>query len=192
LIPQTKLYSRQGLWSLFLVCAFAPHAWTILLALRDFSWVTERTNSWDAVGNLSYGLVFAFLESGVVFLAVALLGLLVSQKWGEQRRVTLMGMLALVAGLWAIAGQLYFMLGLSLPESLSGSLARSTHPLRWLYAGAMALVLPTVLAPALLILRSERVFRLARGMNERLALLSSFYLILDVAGLVVLLVRNLG
>ena len=63
-----KRYSKQGLWNLFLICAFPLHVWTIILAFRDFSWVTERTNSWDALGVVSYGLIFALIESVAVFL----------------------------------------------------------------------------------------------------------------------------
>ena len=63
----TQRYTRQGLWSLFLMCAFPLHAWTLILAFRDISWLTDRTNAWDAVGVTSYGLVFAFVESMVLF-----------------------------------------------------------------------------------------------------------------------------
>jgi len=44
---------------LFLISAFPLHVWTLLLAFRDFSWLTERTNLWDAIGVLSYGLIYA-------------------------------------------------------------------------------------------------------------------------------------
>ena len=110
-----KQYSKQGLWSLFLVCAFPLHLWTIILAFRDFSWVTERTNSWDAVGVLSYGLIFAFIESVAVFLVTVLLGFLVSKKWNEDRRNALLGNLVLIASLWAMVSYLFFMLQVSIP-----------------------------------------------------------------------------
>ena len=67
-------YSRQGLGSLFLTCAFPLHFWALLMAFRDISWVAERTNLWDAIGVLGYGLVFALVESILIFLVLALLG----------------------------------------------------------------------------------------------------------------------
>src|SRR5512143_2388513 len=76
-----RRYSRQGLWSLFLMCALPLHAWTLILAFRDLSWLTDRTNAWDAVGVLSYGLLFALVESVLLFGMVVLLGLIVPRRW---------------------------------------------------------------------------------------------------------------
>ena len=190
-ISNTKRYSRQGLWSLFLICAFPLHVWTIILALRDFSWVTERTNAWDAIGVISYGMVFALIESLVVFLAAVLLGFLVSRQWDEGRRIALLSVLVLITALWAMTSQLYFLWGVSLPEQMMRFLAQSEHPVRVLYATGLALVLPTVLIPAFLVLKSNKVFHFVRELTERLSLLTMFYLVLDAGGLVIVVVRNL-
>ena len=190
-ISETKRYSRQGLWSLFLMCAFPLHVWTIILAFRDFSWVTERTNAWDAIGVISYGMVFALIESLAVFLVAVLLGFMVSRKFDEGRRIALLSVLVLITALWAMASQLYFLWGISLPEQMMRFLAQSGHPVRVLYAASLALVLPTVLIPAFLVLKSNKVFNFVRELTERLSLLTMFYLVLDVGGLVIVLIRNL-
>jgi hypothetical protein len=187
-----KRYTRQGLWSLFLVCAFPLHAWTIVLAFRDFSWVAERSSAWDSVGVMAYGMVFAFCESLGVFLIAALLGFLVSPSWAEDRRIALLNVLVLVTAVWAILGQLFFLLNLSPPAALVQFLSGSDHPLRILYAASLALVVPTVLIPVYLVLRSERAVRFIGELTGRLALLTAFYLFLDLAGLVILLIRNLA
>ncbi len=111
-----RRYSRQGLWSLFLMCALPLHAWTMILALRDVSWVTDRTNAWDAVGVFSYGLVFALVESLIIFLVASLLGFLISARWDREWRVILLTVLVLMLSLWAIAEQLFFLLPVRLPE----------------------------------------------------------------------------
>ena len=185
-----KIYSKQGLWSLFLICAFPLHVWTIILAFRDFSWVSERTNSWDAVGVVSYGLIFTFLESVVIFLVALLLGFLVSKKWDEDRRITLMGLLVLIASLWAMGGYLYFMLQMSLPGETINFLASQARPLRLLYAITLALVGLTVSLPAYFVLRSETFFKGVQALFERLSLLTLFYLFFDFVGLVIVIVRN--
>jgi len=184
-------YSRQGLWSLFLVCAFPLHVWTIILAFRDFSWVAERTQPWDALGVLAYALVFAFVESLVVFLAAILLGFLLPRRWEEGKRISLLSILVLVTAFWAMLGQLYFLWNLSLPEPAIQFLAQTAHPLRILYAAVLALVVPTVLVPTYLILRSEGSTRFILGLVDRLSLLASIYLLLDAASLVVIVIRNL-
>lgn len=185
-----KRYSKQGLWNLFLICAFPLHIWTIILAFRDFSWVTERTNSWDAIGVVSYGLIFAFIESVVVFLAALLLGFLVSRKWNEDRRLTLIGILVFITSLWAMAGYLFFMLNISVPGETILFFAGLAHPLRVLYAVILALVGSTVVLPVYLVLRSEKFLRGARGFFERISTLTLFYLFFDFLGLVIVIIRN--
>ena len=184
-------YTRQGLWSLFLICALPIHLWTLILAVKDFSWVSERTNAWDAIGVLSYGMVFAFVESLAVTLAAVLLGFLISRQWEQGRRIALLSTLVLIAALWAMAGQLYFLWGISIPGTILGFLAGTGHPVRVLYAVGLALVTPTVLIPAYLVLESDRVFQAVQEFSGRLALLAGLYLLIDAVCLVILVARNL-
>lgn len=190
-ISNPARYSRQGLWSLFLVCAFPLHVWTIILAFRDFSWVAERTNAWDAVGVLAYALVFAFGESLVVFLAAVLLGFLLPRYWEEGKRIALLAVLVLITALWAVLGQLYFIWNLSPPAQIIQYLARTAHPVRIMYAALLVLVLPSVLVPTFLVIRLEGSTRFILGIVDRISLLASFYLFLDAASLVVVVIRNL-
>jgi len=185
-----KRYSKQGLWSLFLTCAFPLHVWTIILAFRDFSWVSERTNSWDAVGVASYGLIFAFVESLVVFLAAILLGFLISKKWSEDRRIALIGILVFVTSLWAMVSYLYFMLGWSVPGEAILFMAGLAHPLRFLYAVILFLVGITISIPAYFTLQSDKFLQGVQGLFGRLSLLTLFYLFFDFAGLVIIVIRN--
>ena len=162
-----KQYTKSGLWTLFLICAFPLHIWTFILAFRDFSWVSERTNSWDAVGVLSYGLIFAFIESVAVFLVT-------------------------IASLWAIAGYLFFMLNASVPSGFILFASGLAHPLRFLYAVALVLVGITVTIPVFFILRSKKFMQGLQGLFERLSLLTMFYLFFDFVGLVIVIVRNVS
>lgn len=187
----SRRYTRQGLWSLFLMCALPLHVWTMILAFRDLSWVADRTNAWDAVGVLSYGLVFALVESLLVFGVVALLGFLVSGHWAPRWRISLLTVLVLVLSLWAIAEQLYFLLNLSFPTVIVDFLMHTAHPFRVLQAGVVGLVSVTFLLPTVLMLRSGKAIRFVEGLIERLSLLTMFYLVFDVAGLVIVLIRNL-
>lgn len=188
----TQRYSKQGLWSLFLMCAFPLHAWTLILAFRDLSWLTDRTNAWDAVGVTAYGLLFAFIESLAVFLIAALLGFLVTRHWDTDRRISLLSILVLILSLWAMVSQLYFLAGVSVPQSLIDTLVHISHPVRILYGIALAAVTPTVLVPAILILRSDKAIQFTRGLIERLSLLTMFYLLFDVVGLVIVIIRNVS
>jgi hypothetical protein len=185
-----KQYSKKGLWALFLICAFPLHVWTIILAFRDFSWVTERTNSWDAIGVVSYGLIFAFIESVLVFLVAILLGFLVSRKWAEDRRLALVGILVFITSLWAMFAYLFFMLSITIPGETIAFLAGLAHPLRFLYALSLVLVGITVVLPAYFVLRSEKFLQGVRGFFERISTLTLFYLFFDFVGLIIIIVRN--
>ena len=153
--------------------------------------MAERTNIWDAIGVASYGLVLAFIESLMFFAAITLFGLLVPTKWHENRRVALLSVLALVTTLWAIEGQAYFIWGSYVPEQILRYIGSSDHPLRFLYAAALALVVPTILIPVYLVLKSDRFLNLVQGLIERLSLLTMLYLFFDLLGLVVIIIRNI-
>jgi hypothetical protein len=183
-------YSRQGLWSLFLACAFPLHVWTIILIFNDAAWIAERSNGWDSVGVASYGLVFAFVESLLLFFTAALLGFLISTKWNEDRRISLISTLVSVTVLWAMAGQFYFFLKAPFPGSWLLFFASTGRPLRFLYVAAFALVLPTVVIPTWLVLKFEKPLQFIAAGIEKITLLTAFYLFFDFIGLIVLAVRN--
>lgn len=184
-------YSKQGLWSLFLMCAFPLHLWTLLLAFRDLSWLTDRTNAWDAAGVASYGVVFAFIESLILFLAFALLGFLIARRWDQETRLALLSVLVLILSLWAIFSQLYFLLNLSFPVPIVRFFVQIPHPLRVLYLVAVIIVAPTILIPALLVLHSNKAVQFMGGLIDRLSLLTTVYLFFDVVGLVIVIIRNI-
>jgi hypothetical protein len=184
-------YTRRGLWTLFLMCALPLHAWTMILAFRDLSWLTERTNAWDAVGVLCYGLVFALVESVIVFVVMVLLGFLVPGKWEAERRVGLLSALVLILSMWAMLEQLFFLAEVRLPGWLIDVLVRTGHPLRVLYVVIPLVVGATFVYPAWRLMRSRRAVEVMSGAMEKLSLLAMFYLVFDVGAIVVVVIRNL-
>jgi hypothetical protein len=173
------------------MCALPLHAWTLLLAFRDLSWLTDRTNSWDALGVLCYGLLFALVESVLLFLVTALLGLLVTKHWEPERRIALLGVFVLVLSVWAMLAQLFFLAGVRLPDAMIALLVQSGRPLLVIYGALLLIVAATFLLPAWAVMRSGRGLRFVGAMIERLGLLAMFYLVFDVAALVIVVVRSL-
>lgn len=188
----TGRYSRQGLWSLFLVCAFPLHFWTLILVFRDISWLTERTNAWDAIGVASYGMLFALTESVVIFLFVALLGLLTPKHWQIDRRIAFLTLLILIASIWGMISQLLFLWNISLPAQAVQFLRSSSHPLRILYVASLTIVTTTVLLPVYSFMRSDRAVPFMQNLAERLSVLTMFYLLFDLLGLIIVIIRNFG
>ncbi len=185
-----KYYSKQGLWLLFLICALPLHIWTLFLGFRDFDWVTARTNSWDAVGVVSYGLIFTFFESLIIFAITTLLGLLVSKKWDEKKRLALMGTLVIVLSLWSIFNQTYFIRAVQLSEQFISFYIGTGRPLVALYITALLFVSLSVALPTYAILTSSKVEKSILEGFDRLSTLMILYLVFDVAALFIILFRN--
>ncbi|HLF88894.1 MAG TPA: hypothetical protein VI451_08130 [Anaerolineales bacterium] len=177
---------------MFLLSAFAPHVWTIILVLRDFGWISERTNAWDALGAGAYGLLFAFVESFFVFVIALILGLFVSRHWEERTRLALLCVLLLVVALWEVFGQLYFMWGLSVPAEAIRFLASNEHPLRNIYSVALIFIVTPVLFLVYLVLSSQKMVQVIEDWIDRITLLVTMYLILDLVALVIVVFRNVN
>jgi hypothetical protein len=173
------------------MCALPLHVWTLILAFRDLPWLTDRTNAWDAFGVMSYGLIFALVESMLLFLAFVLLGMLVPKSWDPDRRIALLTGFVLILSLWAMISQLFFVTNARLPDGVITFLVRTPRPLRLMYAVMLVVTGISFLLPAWAALRQTRGLLFIRSAVERLGLLAVLYLVFDVAALVIVLIRNL-
>lgn len=187
-----KSYFNKGnIFKLFLVCVFPIHVWSIIMFLRDFDWISERTNSWDAVGVGGYALLLALIESLGVFIIFFVLSFLVHKTWTPNTRLAIMSALIFVVSLWAVFTQVFFLLGGVLPESIFQFLVNSGHPFRYLYGTIWAAVIITVVAPVFFLLRSNKLVNGTITVIERVVLLSGLYLFFDFIGIVVVIIRNI-
>jgi len=186
-----KRFSWRGLWTLFLVVAFPIHVWAFFMFFEDYAWITRRTNAWDAVGVGAYGLLFAFAESLFVFLCAVLLSLLLPDKWPESKRIALVGWLVWVTAFWGILGQLYFIWNLPIPDLIYRFLRSQAHPARIVYGIWFLPVLITILLPVYGVLKSEKFTRTTLAIFERVAILTTLYIILDLISLILILFRNI-
>lgn len=188
----SRRYTSKGLWSLFLTCAFPLHVWTILLVLRDVSWVAERTNFWDAIGVGAYGLLFTFVETCAVFIVFAAIGFLLPPRWTADKRVSFLILLVIIVSIWGIVAQLLFLWNINLPPFVIQLLIRSGRPLVGLYLISLAFVVPSVVLPIFAFLRSSRTEAALLDFADRISPLAVAYLALDAVGVVVILIRNLS
>jgi|WetSurMetagenome_2_1015567.scaffolds.fasta_scaffold337605_2 hypothetical protein len=187
----SRTYNRKGIIQLLMVCAFPIHVWAIIMAFRDFSWVAERTNTWDAIGLFSYAVVFAFVETLGVFLIVLFVGFFTPRQWDPEKRLAVLGTLFLMLAIWAVLGQIYSMNGCSLPSWIIDFLVRSDHPFRLLWGGSFVLVAASVTAAGLLVGVTDYGRRATLEIFDRISMLTSLYMVFDLAGIIVLVVRNI-
>jgi len=164
--------------------------WTFILFFQDFSWIAERTNQWDAFGVGSYGLLIALVESVFVTFVVWILSFLTPAGWAPKKRVVIMGSLALLTSIWAILGQLYFLLEIRFPFPLIKGIAGTSHPLWIIYGVVLGAVSLTISGVVYALLRFDRFTKAMQDIFERLALLTSLYLFLDFLGIIIVIIRN--
>ena len=182
--------SKKGIWYIFSVCAFPVHVWTIILFLRDYSWISERTNAGDAIGVGSYGLLIALVESLFVFIVVYGINFVLSKFYSELKRIGIISILVLVTMTWAILGQLYFLLEINLPSSILRVMMVGGHPLWVLYGSLIALTSLSLALPLYFQLKSTKIQNVLFSFVDRLATLTGLYLFLDFCGLVIVIIRN--
>lgn len=160
------------------------------MVFRDLSWLTERTNLWDAIGVAAYGMLFAFIESVLLFLVVLLLGLVIPKQWHSDRRITFLALLILITSAWGMMSQLLFLWNISLPPPAIQFLRSSDHPLRVLYAGSLVIVTSSVLLLVFLFVKLKTSVAFMQNIMERISLITMLYLLFDLLGLVIVLIRN--
>ena len=188
----TNRYTKQGLWSLFLMCVFPFHLWTLILVFRDMSWIIKRTNVWDAIGNGSYAMIYAFIESLVIFCVLTLLGLITPKQWDVNKRVAFMTVLLFTTAIWGMVSQLLYIWNIWLPAPMVQFIADTGRPVVMLYILSLAIVVPTVALPVYIFVKSKKALPSTLDLMDRLSTLSMLYLFFDLIGLVIVIIRNIS
>ena len=188
-------FTRQNLFSFFMVCAFPFHLWTIIMLIRDSSWITERSGTDSFIGVASLSMIYALVESLLFFLLLLVLSLLIPWNWPAKKVYALLGFIALWIPIWDIAVQVYRAVDLANPDFLARWLISTHHPIRYSYPLFALIVLVVISLTALGIWLSSFKPKFQHGLTnvlERLAVLSALYLVLDLVGVVVLVIRITG
>jgi hypothetical protein len=157
--------------------AFPIHVWAIVIILITFpSWLL-RLSMGELVGAISYPLVDALLESSILLLGFVLLAFILPSKWLADKFVALSSALAWLLAAWAVLVQfIYVRIVQWGPEKMiPGSL---------LVVFSFGLVY-------WLVQRYDQLGNLIKRLVQGLMVLAYLYLIFDMLGLVVVIVRNL-
>jgi len=128
----------------------------------------------------------------MIFLVLVLIGIVIPLHWSSDRRVAFLGLLILLVSIWGIISQLLFLWNVFLPSGAIQFLRSSSHALRILYAASLAVVIPTILLPVYLFVRSKRSVAVMRDLMERFSLLTMLYLFFDAVGFVIVIIRNIS
>jgi hypothetical protein len=156
------------------------------------SWIIKRTNVWDAIGNASYAMIYAFIESLVIFCVLALLGLITPKQWEVNKRVAFLTVLLFTTAIWGMVSQLLYIWNIWLPAPMVQFIADTGRPVVMLYILSLAIVVPTVALPVYIFVKSKKALPSTLDLMDRLSTLSMLYLFFDLIGLVIVIIRNIS
>lgn len=165
--------SKDDLLYIFSACVIPIHIWGILNLLIDIpSWLFFY-NYVEIIGGAAYTLVFALIETLLVFIGVVTLRLLIPKRWAADWYVSFCIMMVLELTITALLFQYFSVQGLYYKTEL-------------LLASAVSIGLT-----AFLVSKVDRLNRLIRSITSRFTILAYVYVFFDVFGLLVVIMRNL-
>jgi hypothetical protein len=162
------------------VTAFPIYVWAILNFLRDVPNLLLKLNTWAVVSVLAYVLVFALLESLVVFIIFLVLSILLPAGWLRQQLVVRATIINICTALWSMVA--HFLIDTTdIDLSLS-----------FFIPFGFGVILYGLVLGGLLFLahRRQRISALITAFAERLVVLSYLYMFLGVLGLLIIILRN--
>ncbi|HKJ28167.1 MAG TPA: hypothetical protein VJ965_11040 [Anaerolineales bacterium] len=179
----------QKLWKIFLLTAFPIHVWNLLMVFKDMEFVTERSEMWGAIGYAGYSLLYAFLESIIIAILIWIISLLIPRKWDQTRAFTaLISVYFVLAGASAVEQAAYAFEQYRIAKQFIYGLENFTTLTYGLIIGAIFLAIAGLL---LLIYKTKNGGKALAEFYDRLILLSYLYLVLDAAGIVIVIIRNI-
>ena len=185
-------YSKKGLWLLFLITALPLHAWTIILFLRDFSWLVKSRNVWDSIGVGSYELIFVFFESILIFGIMILLGYFLPKQWIEKKRNVFLATFYMTISFWLIIYKIYEHYQDMLTHKPFFQLfIYSNNSLKNIYITILILAFFSVFITLYIVIKCMGVINFLSKIYERFSILSACYIFFDVIGAIVIIIRNI-
>jgi hypothetical protein len=191
---------RQQLWGrlsggqmvkFFAACATPIHIWVILMVLRDVSWVSGRSSTWDGIGLVAYALLFALLESLLVFAGFYLLSWLAPWRWSGEVLLARMTVIVWVFQVWAALGQLGSPLLVGMLTPAAPLLSGFSLTLYMFYFITATLAALTLVIPILLLGRYPKFETGLLNLLDRFVTLMAIYLFFDLVSIVIIVVRNI-
>jgi hypothetical protein len=169
--------SRADLSLAFVAIAFPLHVWAIINIL-DFlpAWLL-RLSAWELTGVISYALVDALLESCVLWAVLVILSFILPRKWLADKFVALSCVLVWVLAAWAALVQFIFV-----------------SILQWGPAQLVPGLLLVLFSFGLVYWLVQRYGKFAgwiKQLAQGLVILTYFYMVFDLLGLVIVILRNL-
>jgi hypothetical protein len=173
-----RLPSAREAFATYLACLLPIVGWSVFSLLDEGLPVwSHQMRAWDILGVVAYVQAFALAESIIVFIPLVLVSLVLPPGWFRDKFVALATGIAYLSAAWFVVAQLN-------DETLRTWGFRQV--LRWGAAYCASLVLISAL-----IHRSSRLEAMISSFVSRATVLGSAYLLLALAAVGIVVIRNL-
>ncbi len=176
-ISKTRRLPAGDLLLAFGAIAFPIHVWAIVNILIIFPAWFIRLSMWELAGAISYPLVTALLESGLLWLVLVGLSFVLPKKWLADKFAALSSLIVWLLSAWVMLAQFIFV-----------------HILQWdleFKIGGLVLVVVSIGLAFWLVHHFGRLEGWIKKLAQNLAVLTYLYIFFDLLGLVVIILRNL-
>jgi hypothetical protein len=171
-----RIPSRRNIIYAYMAALFPIQAWSIYNLLREVPAWLRQMSGWDLIGVVSYTQMFVLFESVFIFLPLVFLSALLPASWFSGKFVALSTGIVYLSAAWFILSHIT-----DLPL-LSSSLPRFL-PWNVLFWLSQILFFS-------LIHYSPKLESIIASFVDRLAVLSVLYLSIDLAAVLIVVIRN--
>jgi hypothetical protein len=184
-------FSWRNAINLFLIVGLPIHFWALLIWFRDIDTLIERTNLFDAIGVGGYTLVYALLESLLIFFVFLGIGFLIPRKVDEEKALLTSSLIYLILVGWVILEQVRYLDFFSEENLLISALRDIDTIFSPLGALIFSLFLASLILPAIMLHRSIKFYAIFKSLIERFTILAMVLIFLDFVGVFTVIFRNL-
>jgi hypothetical protein len=176
-IFKSRRLSHEDLLLSFGAIAFPLHVWAMINILAILPAWLLRLSTWELAGAISYPLVDALLESCILWIGLVGLSIILPKKWFANQFVGLSSALLWLLVAWAVVFQFFFDRILLLDTEL-------------VLIGLLLMAFSFVLVNWI-VHRPGRVEGWIKEIAQGLVVLAYIYLLFDLVGLIIIVIRNL-
>jgi hypothetical protein len=166
-----KHFVKQDLIHLGVVSAFLIHIWAIINMFHDVPAMLLYMTRNEFIGSLAYNMLFALIETIIVFLIMVALGLILPGRWTRSNFFPV---------------SCYILVELTIMITLFKILG--FRPYSRVLLGSICIFI--LILTALVVPKYPKMSEIARSISTHLSPLIAVYILIDLIGVVVVITRN--
>jgi hypothetical protein len=170
----------QQVFPVFLTILFPVTFWSVLNFSRELPSYLMRMKIWEIVGVFAYTQVFAFLESSLLLLSLIIIAELLPYPLFLKHFTTQAALISILATLWIIPLHYKTQILTIFPKFENS----------WASGIWLGIFVALVVGLSFLLSRYKRLERAFDTFIDKLTVVSSLYLIVDISSLLIVLIRN--